>query len=111
MVKAMYVNQENIFSMIKENFVKMKNYSIALTLSIQLHWVHSACEIYDLILTDKNTSKEDIILYTKEYAIYCMNTNRREKGFYLFHQLLELHKEIENKKEILKTIHNYIEKP
>lgn len=46
MVKIMYTNQENIFDMLKQAFVRMKDYEIALQISKELHWVHSACEIY-----------------------------------------------------------------
>lgn len=85
MGKIMYINQENIFDMIKITCVRMGLYTIALRICKELNWVHSASEIYEALLSKDSNDKDRI----EEYAIFCMEHGLPEKGRTLFHRLLE----------------------
>jgi hypothetical protein len=53
----MFLNQENILDMIKENLVKLGKLKEALELARHMGWVHSACEIYEARLLEKGIGR------------------------------------------------------
>lgn len=74
--------------MILKNLLKMDKLEISLYLSTHLRWIDSVCEIYELILKSERITSNDKLVKIEEYAMYCMEHDRRERGNILLQKLL-----------------------